>query len=269
MHPVLFKIGWFELHPFGLLLVLSFILGIILSLKRAKKTGVDQNIILDFAVVVCISGIIGARLMYTIFHLDEFKGHYLDIINPIQSSGAVGIYGMTVLGGIILASVSGVIYLQFKNVSKLSVFNVIAPSVALGFAITIIGCFLQGCCFGTPCLHSWGVTFPENSPGGFIFPNQALHPTQLYASFGGLINFLLLLYLERYTVVKNKTFFLFLIFYGVSRFIEDIFRYYEESMMLFHNDVVSVSVNQGISAVLILTGIYGIFYISLRKYKQI
>ena len=265
MHPILFKIGWFELHPYGIMLVIAVITGILLGLKRAKNAGIDQNLVLDLVIVVSLLGIVGSRTMYVIFHLEEFRGHYVDIFNPIQSNGTVGIYGMTILGGVIFGLLSGWFYLKYKKAVVLLIFNTLAPSVALGYAIARIGCFFQGCCFGVETSQPWGMIFPENSAAGYVFPNQPIHPAQLYAFFGGLINFLLLLVLERYSFFKNKVFFLFLVFYGISRFVEDIFRYYEESMILFHVNSFALSVNQGISIAFIIIGLSGIFYIGMKK----
>lgn len=266
MYPVLFKIGWFEAHAYGLLLMVSFLLGIYLAVLRGKKVGFDPNLIIDFSIVMIVSGLIGSRGMYVVYHLDEFRGRWLDIINPIQSDGTIGIAGLTVLGGILLCIMSGLAYLRYKKLPILPIFNVFAPSVALAYSIGRIGCFLHGCCFGTSCSYAWGLVFPPNTPAGFTF-TEPIHPAQLYASFGGAISFALLLLGERFRFFKDKIFFIFLILFGVSRFIEDIFRYYEENMNLFHISGEKISVNQGISVLLIVIGIFGIVYLS-RKNKS-
>ena len=269
MHPVLFKIGWFEVHSYGLLLMLSFLLGIYIAVRRAKKAGINPNHIVDISIIIIISALVGARLMYVAFHLDEFRGHWIDMINPIQGDGTIGIAGLVLLGGIILAILSSFVYLKYKKLPVLSVFNVMIPSVALGLVIVRIGCFLHGCCFGIVCTQSWGVTFPYDSPAGFIFPDIPIHPTQLYASIGGAVIFVLLLLSEKVQFFKDKTFFTFLILYGISRFVVDIFRYYEESMILLHMNIFNVTLNQVICVALIIAGISAIVYISSKKTEQI
>jgi len=49
--------------------------------------------------------------------------------------------------------------------------NILAPGVALGLATGRVGCFLSGCCHGTPTALTWGVDFGDGIPR---------HPTQLY-----------------------------------------------------------------------------------------
>jgi len=261
MYPVLFKIGWFEAHSYGLLLMVSFLLGIYIATRRAKKAGINPNHVVDLSIVIIVSSLVGARVMYVAFHLDEFKGRWLDTINPIQSDETIGIAGLVLLGGIILASLSSFVYLKFKKLPILSIFNIITPSIALGLVIVRIGCFLHGCCFGTECTYVWGVIFPPDSPAGYIFPGQPIHPAQLYASFGGAVIFILLLLSEKVQFFKDKTFFTFLILYGISRFTVEIFRYHDENMVLFDD----VSVNQGLSVALIIVGISAIFYSASKK----
>jgi len=195
MHPIIFKIGWFELHSYGLFLALAFLVGIYTATKRAKKFGVQPDIIMDISVVIIISSIIGSRFLYVIFHIDEFRGNYLDIINPFQSSGVFGIAGLTMLGGVIFALLSTIFYAKIKNLSLLKTEDILFPSVALGVGITRIGCFLNGCCYGVECNLPWGMVFSPESPAGYHFYDIAIHPTQLYSSLGGFIIFFILIYI--------------------------------------------------------------------------
>lgn len=265
MYPVLFKIGWFEAHSYGLMLMVSFLLGIYFAVYRAKKAGIDPNHIVDLSIILIVSGIVGARGMYVLFHLEEFRGRWLNTINPFQDDGSVGIAGLTVLGGILLSIASSIVFLKRRKLDILSVLNVMSPSLALGFVITRIGCFLNGCCFGTESTLSWSIVFPANSPAGFMFPGQSIHPAQLYASFAAAVNLAILLVIEKLTYFKNKTFFSFLILYGISRFTVDIFRYYEESMIILRIGGEGFSLNQGISILMILGGFAGFYFIYRNK----
>lgn len=265
MHPVLFKIGWFEAHSYGLALMVSFLLGIYLSVVRARKQGIDPNTIIDLSIVIIISSLVGSRILYVVFHLEEFRGNWISVINPIQSDGSVGIYGLTVLGGIVLCIITCFIYLKVKNLPILKIFNILTPGIALGTGITRIGCFFHGCCFGTECSNFLGVVFPPNSPANVIYGGNPVHPAQLYASFLGFLVFVLIITLEKNKFFSDKAFFLYLALYGISRFIVDMFRYYEESMVLLDFDAFSVSVNQGISILMLVIGVSAIVYF---KYKD-
>lgn len=257
MYPTLFRIGALEIRSYGLLLALSFLIGIYLSVKRAKSRGIDPNHIMDLSVILIVSAIVGSRLLYVLFHLDEFKGRWLDTINPFQSSGQIGIAGLTVLGGIILCVISSFIYLRIRKLPFFKFADILMPAVGLGIFLTRIGCYLNGCCYGVPCdEHSlFCVEFPYNSPAGSHFPGMPLVPAQLYSALYGLIIFIGLLVAERYQKFDGFLLALFFILYGIGRFIVDIYRYYEDSMVILSIDAWSMSLNQGISLIMVIVGI--------------
>jgi len=269
MYPTLFKIGFFEVHSYGFLLALSFLLGILLATYRAKSFGIPPGAIMDISVIVVVASIVGARFFYVVFHLDEFRGRWLDTINPIQPSGQIGIAGLTLFGGLLLAIACSFLYMGIKRLPLLRTADVIAPSVALGIFLTRIGCFLNGCCFGKPTDSFLGLVFPKSSAAGFTFPDLPLHPTQLYSSFYGLMIFLLLLGLEKkFRGFDGFTFLMLLLLYGLARFTVDFYRYYEPSMILIRIGGVSFSVNQGISALLVVTALALLITLSRRKTKK-
>jgi len=268
VHSKLFQIGPLEIHSYGVMLALSFLIGIYFSMYRAKKEGIDPNKIIDLSVVIVISAILGARFLYVIFHLEEFKGHWLDTINPFQSSGQIGIAGLTMLGGFIGALVFGLLYLRAKKLPVLKVADIIVPAIGIGIFITRIGCFLNGCCYGVPTDAPWGMVFPQQSPAGFAFPDQAIHPAQLYSSFYGLIIVAVVLFMERFKKFDGFLLYIFFILYGISRFTVDLFRYYEDSMVFIHVGNLSLSVNQGISILLIILGSLFIYLKSARLKRQ-
>lgn len=267
MHSKLFEIGPLEIHSYGLALALSFLLGIYFSMYRAKKQGIDPNNVVDLSVGIVISAILGARFLYVIFHLEEFKGHWLDTINPVQSSGQVGIAGLTMLGGFIAALLFSIIFMKIKKMPVLKISDIMVPALGLGIFVTRIGCFLNGCCYGVPTEMPWGMVFPQESPAGYCFPGEAIHPAQLYSSFYGLIILGVTLLLERFKKFDGFLLFIFFILYGISRFTVDVFRYYENSMVLLQMRNFSVSVNQGISLLLIVFGVAFIIFKSKRIEK--
>lgn len=257
MHPVLFRLGALEIRSYGLLLALSFLIGIYFSIYRAKKRNVDPNHIMDLSVILIISAIVGSRLLYVLFHLDEFKGHWTDTFNPFQSNGQIGIAGLTVLGGVILSFLSSFIFLRLRKLSFYKIADIMIPAVGFGIFLTRIGCFLNGCCYGLPCdagSHLC-VTFPLNSAAGSHFPGVPLIPAQLYSSLYGLIIFAVLLFAERWKKFDGFLLALFFILYGIARYLIDIYRYYEDSMVIWAFGDRGLSLNQGISLVFVIIGI--------------
>lgn len=255
MHPIVIgsETSRFAIHGYGLMLALSFMLGIYFAMRRAQKEGVDPNKIMDLSVWIVLAAIIGSRFLYVVYHLEEFRGHWLDTINPFQSNGKIGIAGLTMLGGVVLAIIVGIAFLRIKKMEVLKVCDIMIPSVALGIFLTRIGCFLNGCCHGLPTDSVFGVAF--TNPYSACAPhlmNIPLHPTQLYSSFYGLVIFALLLFAEKFKKFDGFLFFLFFVLYGICRFIIDYFRYYEESAMV---GGLGITVNQLISLAMMIIGI--------------
>lgn len=257
MYPVLFRIGPLALRSYGLMLALSFFLGILWAGKRFKRMGGDPAKVVDLAVVIIIASIVGSRFLYVLYHWQEFAGNYLDIINPFNNPQGIGIAGLSMDGGLVLAVLCGLAFLRITKQPILTTLDALAPSFALGIFLTRIGCFLNGCCYGRPYSGPLGVVFPQDSPAGWIYPLTPLHPAQLYNSLGGLIMLGLLLWLERHKNFPGFTFLLALIFYGLLRLLVDFFRYFEDDVIVARLGELPFTVNQAISlAVMMLAVVF-------------
>ncbi len=267
MYPVLFRIGPFALRSYGLLLALSFFVGILLAGRRIRRIGGDPARIVDLAVVIIVASVIGSRFLYVAFHWQEFAGRPLDVINPFSNPQGVGIAGLSMDGGLVLAVLAGLLFLYLARQPVLDTLDALAPSFALGIFLTRIGCFLNGCCFGMPSSGPLSVVFPEECLAGWVYPHTPLHPAQLYNAMGGLVMLILLLWLERHKTFSGFTFLLALIFYGLLRLLMDFLRYFEESVILFHLGTVRLTVNQGISLVMMLVAVF--FFLRLRSRRTL
>lgn len=253
MHPVLLELGRLRIYSYGFMLALSFWIGIVWAARRAKRAGIRSDRIYDLSVVLIVSAIVGARLLYIAMHRREY-GSFLDVI-ALWQGGAV------FYGGFLLALAGALIYLRKVNLSFFAVADICAPPIALGLGITRIGCFLSGCCFGAPTDSFLGVVFPAGCPAGYHAPGIALHPTQLYESAYGFVIAALLLVLERRSKFSGFTFAFLCILYGVARAINDSFRYYEPDSRIYG----AMALSQVISALLAVTGIAVLVILSRRR----
>jgi phosphatidylglycerol:prolipoprotein diacylglycerol transferase len=246
MYRTLFDIGPFSIHTYGLALAAAFWLGIELSAREARRRGMDPVHIVDLGIVVLISSVAGSRLLYVLGHFEHYRGSLLDMLKVWEG-------GLTFYGGLIAGVIFGIGFLKMKRQRVLDAIDVIAPQIALGIAIARIGCFMNGCCFGTESRLPWACVFPPDSQAGWVLPGAALHPTQIYST---IANFGIFLYLRRRLHsyhAAGTVFFAFLIAYGVWRFVIDFLRYYEESMYLRFGGG-EITYNQIVSIALIALG---------------
>ena len=267
MHPILFEIAGYPVAAYGTALLVAFLVGISVAVRRARAQGLNKDRVLDCAMLILVSSILGARLLWVVTHPAVFRpplGSWLDAVNPLQGLGGSGAVGLSMLGGVVLALLTAVAFLAYHRLPLWPYVDVIIPSVPLGECITRIGCFLSGCCHGLVCTVPWGVRFPDGSPAAALFPGAAVHPTQLYASLLGFGSFAFLIWLARRRPPPGAVFFTALILVGGYRIVLDFFRYYESQVILFRAPGVDFNINQLISLVLVLAGIAGITVLRRR-----
>lgn len=246
MRQILFQIGPLKFYSYGLMLGLSFAIGIYVALWRARKEGVSQDYVFNMAVGIVISSLLGSKLLHLLIH-------YRDIIdspkNIFRNFGG----GFVFLGGFLAAMIFIIVMNKRYKIGILRLFDIYSPSVALGLGLTRIGCFLSGCCFGKPTDLPWAVTFPE---GSFAYKQYSglisVHPTQLYSSLNGFILFTGILLFLRF---KGKTFHgqvfcIFSVFYAIFRFLVEFIRGDSGRGIYF-----GLYTSQIISILLFLTGI--------------
>src|SRR5206468_2599640 len=110
--------------------------------------------------------------------------------------------GMAYYGGFIFASAFGLHYARKHQLGMWKMADLAAPWIAFGLALTRVGCFLNGCCYGKVTRAPWGVRFPIGSIAhdaqkeahliAANAPALPVHPTQLYLAALNLVTFLVL-----------------------------------------------------------------------------
>ena len=163
MHRILFYLPIGKGMPvfgYGLFLMLGFVAGLLFAWYRAKSRGVPRDAVLDIGIISIFTGVVGARLAYLFLDYEPGDGGYG---SPAEWF-AVWQGGLTFQGGLFLALAADFLYLRWKKISVGRMFDVYAPSLALGVGFGRIGCLLNGCCWGRPAPHGsiFGMRFPDH-----------------------------------------------------------------------------------------------------------
>lgn len=262
MHPILIRIGSYEVTSYGVALMLAFAVGIEVGRRRARAAGLDEERVIDTCMIALVTSLVGARALWVVTHLEVFRpprGSWVDAVNPFHVGG-IGLGGLSMLGGVGLATLSGLAYLYARGMPVLRTADALAPSAALGEGITRIGCFLNGCCFGVPCQLPWCIQFPAGSGAGQAFPETAIHPTQLYASALGFATFAALSALLARRPPDGVVFFALLGAMGLERVALELVRYSEPSVIWFRLGASPVSSNQLLGAAVAVLGAAGLVW---------
>ena len=105
--------------------------------------------------------------------------------------------------------------------------DVFAPGIALGHVVGRLGCLMAGCCFGRPTSVPWAITFHSDPAAAANVGTPLgvpLHPTQLYEAGAEAADPRRCCWrLERRgRPFPGRTFWTYMLLYGVSRFVIEI-----------------------------------------------
>ena len=256
MFPKLFDLGPLTVYSYGVLLAAAYLGGLQFALVRAKRRGIDPARVMDLGIYIIVSALIGAKLLLVLVDADHFLRNPSDLLALARSGGVF-------YGGLILAVIVGLWYVRRHRLPTWRIADVIAPGIAFGHVVGRLGCFLAGCCYGHETDVPWAVTFTnplaaENVGTPLGVP---LHPTQLYEAGAELIILGLLLAFERKgRAFPGRTFWGYMLVYGLSRFVIEFFRGDPRGMV-----VGSISTSQFISLLIVPISIAMLYWLSRRS----
>ncbi|MDD4870739.1 MAG: prolipoprotein diacylglyceryl transferase [Kiritimatiellae bacterium] len=228
MHSVCFKIGEFPIHWFGVMMALGFLSALASWTLLGKKEGRDFNYCSDMLFWIMVAGIIGARAAYVISDFRTFMERPVTILYVHRG-------GLIYYGGFIGAGLALYFFSKFRREKFMSVVDFVMTSVPLGHVFGRIGCFMNGCCYGSEYSGLLSVTYPRAS---LPWDNQlyagkiaadakcslAVYPVQLYEALFNLLLYFLLVWAYRNRKVDGRITALYLITYPVGRFLLEFYR---------------------------------------------
>jgi phosphatidylglycerol:prolipoprotein diacylglycerol transferase len=255
MHPVLFDFHGLTIYSYGVLLAASYLLGLQFALVRARRRGLDGQRVMDLGIWIIVSALVGAKLLLFIVDFKQFTSNPRDLLGLARSGGVF-------YGGLIAAVTVALIYLRRHRLPLWTTTDVFAPGIALGHVVGRMGCLLAGCCFGKPTDVPWAITFTDPAAAANVGTplGVPLHPTQLYEAVAELLILVFLLVWERRGHgFPGRTFWSYMLLYGVSRFVIEFYRGDSRGMVF---DALSTS--QFVSVILVPLAIVMLFLLSRR-----
>jgi phosphatidylglycerol---prolipoprotein diacylglyceryl transferase len=255
MHPKLLEIGPVSIYSYGLLLAVAFLAGLSLAGRRARRQGLNADRVLDLGIYIIIAAVIGGKLLLLLTDFRQFAERPSELFSLAQSGGVF-------YGGLILAVLVSVWYIRRHHLPLWRTCDVFAPGIALGHAIGRVGCLMAGCCYGRPTSAPWGIVFSDAFAANFVGTplHVHLHPTQLYESAAELLILAALLAMEkRGRAFGGRTFWAYVLFYAVARFVIEFFRGDDRGMLF------GVSTSQFISLILAPLAIAMLVWLGRRR----
>lgn len=243
----------FEIRFYGMVITLGFIIAYFLVTREAKRTNQNPETYLDFMLVLIIPVILGARLYYILFRLDEYivkgsmKETLLGMIN-IRNGG------LAIYGGIIAGVITGVIFAKVKKLNLWQMADTAAFGLLIGQILGRFGNFFNREAFGgyTDSLFAMGIPLDyyrsEGSLNGLIADGVisdtmlantqmikgveciTVHPTFLYEALWNLMLLIFLYIYRKHQKFTGEFALIYVAGYGLGRSIIEGFR--TDSLML-------------------------------------
>ena len=216
IHPILFRVGSFEITSFGVMVALGALVGVWLLRREARRTGLPDAVV-DVGIAGVIGGLVGAKLLWTAEHAGEEP-----LFQLLTSRG-----GMSWFGGFAGGLAAGLAFMWRAGLRPLPVLAAAAPALAVGHAIGRVGCFLVGDDYGRPSTLPWAVAFPRGLPPTDV----PVHPTQIYEAIPLVGLAILLTRLRAAGAPDRQVFGLYLLLAGLLRFAIEFVRVNERVLL--------------------------------------
>jgi phosphatidylglycerol:prolipoprotein diacylglycerol transferase len=219
--PRLFHVGYFSIYSYGILTALGFLLAILWPTSLAKEEGLSETKMEGLGLLIVLSAGVGSKLLTAW----DYPGFYSSDWTHFLSDQILG-RGGVFYGGFLLAVACSAAYCRLVHLPGWQVADSVAPGLALAQGLGRVGCFLAGCCWGTPTELPFGVTFRSELAHNLTgVPLQVrLHPTQLYEAALVLLAIPFLMWLRKKRSFFGQVILVYVLFYAVARFFLEFLR---------------------------------------------
>ena len=175
--PVFLRLGPIQLRWYGLMYMISFILGYFLlkRLVKLKKLPMTTDDLYDLLFFLILGVMVGGRIGYVLFY--DF-GSYIQ--RPIEIL-YIWQGGMSFHGGFVGMVLATLLLCHRRKWSFWTTADLVCAAAPIGLGLGRLGNFINGELYGRVTTLPWGMIFP----GGGDMPR---HPSQIYeALLEGLV----------------------------------------------------------------------------------
>jgi phosphatidylglycerol:prolipoprotein diacylglycerol transferase len=228
MHPVMFRIGSFAVHWYGVAMALGFAAGLANWLALGRGRGRDYNFCMDLLFWIMASGLAGARLAFVLSDPRPFLAKPLSVFYIHQG-------GLIYYGGFAAAVAAVLAFAGSRRQKRLALLDFTVTSVPLAHAFGRVGCFVNGCCFGATYSGALSVSYPrDTAPWWFHLcrgmigredrHSLPVHPVQLYEAAFNLALYAALLAFYSRRPRDGRVSALYLLLYPAGRYLLEFLR---------------------------------------------
>jgi prolipoprotein diacylglyceryl transferase len=213
------EIGPLTIHYYGILIGLGVVVAAIVTQLRYERFSGDGGILDRVILWTVIIGFVGARIAYVSTHTARYQGRWYAVLFIWEG-------GLALYGGLTAGALTALYMLHRLGGDFPKFTDAVAVGLPLAQAIGRFGNYFNQELFGTPTSLPWAVEIdPVHRPARYA-TFDTFHPTFLYEALGNLlITVPLILFLERRGILaKGARFPVYMITYGLIRFLTELLR---------------------------------------------
>ena len=267
------NIGSFEVRFYGIIIMIGFLLAYVLVTNEAKRTKQNPEMYLDFILILIIPAILGARLYYILFRLDQYivQG---DVGATLKAMLNIRGGGLAIYGGIIAGVITAVIFCKVRKVSFVLMADTATFGILIGQILGRFGNFFNREAFGAYTNSKMAMAIPLDyyrSDGNLDYLERTgvitqkmldnvvnidgmdcitVHPTFLYESLWNLMLLVFLFIYRKHKKFKGEFALIYVGGYGLGRFIVEGLR--SDSLMIGNT---GIKVSQALALVCFVTAV--------------
>ena len=263
-----FTVFGIEIAYYGVIIALGMLAGALVAYREAKKTGQKVDDYIDFTLYTLIAAIIGARIYYVIFEWDYYSAHPLEIFN--LRAGGLAIYG-----GVLASALTLFIFTKVKKLKFWLMADTAVQGLIIGQIIGRWGNFFNREAFGGYTDSLFAMQLPVSEAKGITHEliehlvtidgvsYVQVHPTFLYEGTWNLLLFIGICLYKRHKKFDGEIFAIYLMGYGVGRFIIEGLR----TDQLVIKALGGIAASQVLSIILIVLAVAFVIYnrVQLKK----
>ena len=237
LNPVLIHLGPLEIRYYGIIYALGFILAYYMmrSYARKGKLKMSEKQVEDYITYLLIGIVAGARILdFVFYHPSVFWTDPLEILKIWHG-------GLSFHGGLIGGMAATYLFSRKHAIPFYTITDVVVVPASIALALGRIANFINQELVGTVSNAAWCVRYT-------LVDDLCRHPYQIYASISHFIMFGLVKNAYEKSNTPGKTFWSFVLVYGVFRFLIDFFR---EDPRLF-----GISMGQFLSLAMVIIGLF-------------
>ena len=256
------------IYWYGILIALGLVIAIWWCMNQKSKYGITEDDLLDSVLWGIPCAIVGARIYYVLFYLDQFKNS--DGSFSFRKAIAIWDGGLAIYGAVIAVVIVGICVSRHRGYKLGAMLDLAVMGLLIGQCIGRWGNFMNREAFGAETTLPWRMCSESIANDLYaqgiataaeyqeiLAGTLGVHPTFFYESLWNLVGLLLLLFVvSRHRKFDGENTWFYFLWYGIGRFWVEGLR--TDSLYLFDWQLFGqpIRVSQALSVVMVLVSIF-------------